>query len=186
MKAALADGGVLEGGDWAEGWQYGPLAVAEYALAARVAAAHGIEVAGVDRWLEALLRRTVYALEPDDRTFALGDTEDEQPSLAPSALPLDAVALGDAPAPSRAQALGERRRLGLRADDFPLYDALAEGAGVTPTDVPRASWPTSYLAVAAGALYARTSWRSRRRVDRGGAAIGPTTSITPTTTPATW
>src|SRR5262249_22033822 len=39
MAAALADGGCLDGGDWAEGWQYGPLSVVEYALAARIARA---------------------------------------------------------------------------------------------------------------------------------------------------
>src|SRR5207344_696027 len=42
MAAALASGGILEGGDWAEGWQYGPLSVAEYALAARVASRAGV------------------------------------------------------------------------------------------------------------------------------------------------
>ena len=30
MAAALSPGSVLEGGDWDEGWQYGPLAVASY------------------------------------------------------------------------------------------------------------------------------------------------------------
>ena len=35
MLAAVSPGGVLEGGDWLEGWQYGPLSVMEYALSIR-------------------------------------------------------------------------------------------------------------------------------------------------------
>src|SRR4051812_43646014 len=73
MVAAFAGGGVLDGGDWAEGWQYGPLSVAEYALASRIAARAGIRVAGVDAWLAGLLRRHVYALSPGDKVFAGGD-----------------------------------------------------------------------------------------------------------------
>ena len=64
MTRALAPGGVLDGGDWGEGWQYGPLSVAEYALAARAIEAHGVDVPGIDRWLEALLVRFVHGLSP--------------------------------------------------------------------------------------------------------------------------
>ena len=46
MAGALASGGVLDGGDWIEGWQYGPLAVAEYALAARAITRQGVTVDG--------------------------------------------------------------------------------------------------------------------------------------------
>ena len=48
MTHALAPGGILDGGDWPEGWQYGPLAVAHYSLAARIARRAGIKVDGVE------------------------------------------------------------------------------------------------------------------------------------------
>jgi hypothetical protein len=160
MAAALASGGILEGGDWAEGWQYGPLSVAEYALAARVISRAGVPVAGVGAWLAGLLRRHVYALSPGDRVYAGGDTENEEPNVAPALLTLDAVALGDAPASERRWARGEIARLGLSDDNFVLYDALA-AAGAPPADVPRLTWPTWYESAATGTLYARTRWNDR-------------------------
>ena len=160
MAAALAAGGILDGGDWAEGWQYGPLSVAEYALATRVASRAGIPVAGVAPWLAGLLRRHVYALSPADRVYAGGDTENEEPNLEPSLLTLDAVALGDAPGEDRRWARGELARLGLHDDNFLLYDALA-AAGDPPADVPRLTWPTWYASAATGTLYARTRWDDR-------------------------
>ncbi len=160
MAAALASGGILDGGDWAEGWQYGPLSVAEYALTARVAKRAGIPVAGIEPWLAGLLRRHVYALSPGDRVYAGGDTENEEPNLAPALLTLDAVALGDAPANERRWARAEIARLGLHDDNFVLYDALA-AAGDPPADVPRLTWPTWYESAATGTLYARTRWDDR-------------------------
>lgn len=160
MAAALAAGGILDGGDWAEGWQYGPLSVAEYALAARVARRAGIPVAGTEPWLASLLRRHVYALSPADRVYAGGDTEEEAANLTPALLTLDAVALGDARDEDRRWARGEIARLGLRDDHFLLYDALA-AAGPPPADVPRLTWPTWYEAAATGTLYARTRWDDR-------------------------
>jgi MYXO-CTERM domain-containing protein len=160
MAAALASGGILEGGDWAEGWQYGPLSVAEYALAARLASRAGIPVAGIEAWLAGLLRRHVYALSPGDRVYAGGDTENDQPNLDPALLTLDAVALGDAPDSERRWARGEIARLGLHDDNFVLYDALA-AAGGPPAEVPRLTWPTWYESVATGTLYARTRWDDR-------------------------
>jgi hypothetical protein len=160
MAAALASGGILEGGDWAEGWQYGPLSVAEYALAARVVSRAGVPVAGVGAWLAGMLRRHVYALSPGDRVYAGGDTENEEPNLAPALLTLDAVALGDAPGNERRWARGEIARLHLVDDSFVLYDALA-AAGDPPADVPRLTWPTWYESAATGTLYARTRWDDR-------------------------
>jgi uncharacterized protein (TIGR03382 family) len=160
MAAALASGGILDGGDWAEGWQYGPLSVAEYALAARVASRAGIPVAGIAPWLASLLRRHVYALSPGDRVYAGGDTENEAPNLDPALLTLDAVALGDAPRDEQRWARGEIARLGLHDDSFLLYDALA-AAGDPPADVPRLTWPTWYESPATGTLYARTRWDDR-------------------------
>jgi hypothetical protein len=160
LGGALAEGGVLEGGDWPEGWQYGPLSVAELALGARAMKRAGIEVPGVGRWLGAVLRRHVHGLSPGSGVFAGGDTEAETPNLPPNVLVLDAVALGDAAPDDRRWARGELSRLALTDNDFLLYDALA-GVGDRPVVPPRAKWPTAYLAAGTGTFYARTRWDDR-------------------------
>ena len=157
MAQALASGGVLDGGDWNEGWQYGPLAVAEYALAARIARAHGLPAEGVARWLTALLRRHVYALTPSDRMWAGGDYDDEHAHIAANILTLDAIALGDATPSDRKWARGEIARLQLTDTNYLLYDALA-AVGDPGEPVPRTGWPTWYLAPETGTLFTRTSW----------------------------
>ena len=157
MAGALAHNGLLEGGDWPEGWQYGPLSVAEIALGARLMRAAGVEVPGVARWLSALLRHHVYALSPNDRVFPSGDLEDEHPNAPPSVLTLDAIALGDATPDDKRWARGELSRLKLSDRDSLLYDALA-GVGDKPVLPPRASWPTWYVAAGTGTLFARTRW----------------------------
>jgi hypothetical protein len=157
IVGALADDGVLAGGDWPEGWQYGPLAVAEYSLGARVMRSAGVEVPGLARWLHALLQHHVYALSPADGMFAGGDAEPELANLKPHVLELDAVALGDASPDDKRWARGELSRLGLIDSDWLLYDALAT-VGDKPMLPPRGSWPTWYLAAGTGTLYARTRW----------------------------
>ena len=158
MAAALAPGGVLDGGDWPEGWQYGPLSIANYALAARVARANGIEVKGIDTWLASVLRRHVYGLSPSDRVYAGQDTEAEQPNLEPHVLTLDAIALGDARPEDKAWAKGELNRLKLVDRDYLLYDALAAAGPDKPALAPRDKWPTWYSSTATGTVYARTRW----------------------------
>ncbi|HEY0482135.1 MAG TPA: hypothetical protein VGD37_31665, partial [Kofleriaceae bacterium] len=137
MAAALAPGGVLDGGDWDEGWQYGPLSVAEYALAARIVRPYGARVDGVPAWLGAVLRRHVYALNPSDRLWVGGDLDDDVAYPEASLMTLAAVALGDASRDDRRWALGELIRLRLRDRDSPLYIALA-AVGDPPAPVPRA------------------------------------------------
>lgn len=160
MAPALSDEGILRGGDWPEGWQYGPLSVAEYALAMRIARGAGIEVNGSSKWLASVFRRHVYGLSPADGVYPLADTENEAPNLPPNVLTLDAVALGDAPPDEKRWARGELSRLELADQESLLYDALA-GVGDRPVLVPRASWPTWYLAEGTGTLYARTRWDDR-------------------------
>lgn len=157
MQAALARGGALDGGDWDEGWQYGPLAVAEYALAARIARASGIAVDGVPAWLGSLLRRHVHALSPSDRLWAGGDFDDEHAYTTANPLTLSAVALGDASAEDKQFARGELVRLKLVDQNYLLYDALAT-VGDPPRLVPRAAWPTWYRAGATATLFTRTTW----------------------------
>jgi len=157
MAGALTSDGVLAGGNWPEGWQYGPLSVAEYALAARVGKRAGLDIPGIQPWLSSLLRHHVYSLSPSDTVYAGGDTEAETAHLAPHVLTLDAVALGDASGDDRMWARGELARLRLVDRDYYLYDALA-AIGAKPEPPPRAAWPTWYVAAATGTLYARTRW----------------------------
>ena len=157
LAAALSDDGVLAGGDWPEGWQYGPLAVASYSLAARAMKGAGVDVPGIAHWLDGVLHHHVYALSPGDGVFAGGDTEEEAANLKPSVLELDAIAFGDASPDDKRWARGELSRLQLADKDFLLFDALA-GVGDKPVLPPRASWPTWYLAHGTGTLFARTRW----------------------------
>lgn len=159
MTKAFAEGGVLDGGDWAEGWQYGPLSVAHYALTLRVMRRHGVELGAAKTWPVDLLRRHVYALTTDDRLFVGGDTQTEEPYLEPYVFGMAAIALSDAaPLDTRAYAVAEMDRLGLASPEFLLFDALARGVGVKGKPVPRASWPTWYVAKGTSTLYARTRW----------------------------
>ncbi len=159
MAAAFAPGGILDGGDWPEGWQYGPLAIAHYSLAARAARDAGIRVEGVDRWLASVLRRHTYALSPSDRLYVGQDTESETPNVEPHVLTLDAIALGDAAPEIRAQARAELSRLRIADKDYFLYDALATGDAGTP--IARETWPTLYASPNTGTIYTRTRWDSR-------------------------
>ncbi len=162
MARALGPGGSLDGGDWGEGWQYAPLSVAEYAIAARAMARLGAAPAGVREWLDAILRRHVHALSPGALIFIGGDTQNEQPNLPPNFLTLSAVVLGDASPDSKAWAAHEIQRLKLSEDSmakqFALYGALAAAANVTPAPVPRESWPTFYLARGMSNFYTRSHW----------------------------
>jgi hypothetical protein len=160
MAAAFAKGGVLDGGDWPEGWQYGPLSVAEYALATRIARKAGITVDGVEPWLSSLLRRHVYALSPADGVYPGGDTENEAPNLAPNVLTLDAVAVGESTPDEKRWARSELGRLKITDSNYLLYDSLAN-TGERPIPLPRPAWPTWYISAATSTVYARTRWDDR-------------------------
>jgi uncharacterized protein (TIGR03382 family) len=160
MAAALSTGGVLDGGDWAEGWQYGPLSVAEYSLASRVAKANGLAVPGVAAWLSSVLRRHVYALTPSDRLWAGGDFDDGHAYMPPQSMVLVAIAIGDANPDDKKWAKGELSRLKLLDKDWLLYDALAT-VGDPPALVPREAWPTWYTTTATATLFTRSTWDDR-------------------------
>jgi hypothetical protein len=70
MAHALSSEGVLAGGNWPEGWQYGPLSVAEYSLGARVMREAGAKIEGVPEWLSGVLRHHVYSLNPSEGVSA--------------------------------------------------------------------------------------------------------------------
>src|SRR5690606_38325005 len=119
---ALSRDGVLAGGNWPEGWQYGPLSDAEYSLAARAMREAGVPMPGVATWLSSVLRHHVYSLSPSDGVYPGGDTEARTPTLRPHVLTLSAIVRGDATAQDKAWARGELVRLGLVDLDWFLYD----------------------------------------------------------------
>ena len=160
MAKAFAPGGVLDGGDWGEGWQYGPLSVVEYSIAARAMAAQGVTVPGVRAWLDALLLRTIHARAPGGGIFVGGDTQAETANLPPNSNTYFAVLAGDASPTSKQWAAAELAPLGNKTD-FPLLGALAAGANVKPVQAPRATFPTTYLAGGTGAFFARTDWSAQ-------------------------
>ncbi|MBK8411963.1 MAG: hypothetical protein IPL19_28805 [Sandaracinaceae bacterium] len=159
MASGVAARGALGGGDWLEGWQYGPLSVASYSLAARAMHEQGESLPFMDGYLAEVLQRYVHGLTPDDRWFVGGDTDEDAPALAPSALVLNAIIAGNVADSVRAEARGELQRLALPgARDFMLfYEALASAEPGDAAAIDRSALPTGYLAAGAGNLYARTA-----------------------------
>ncbi len=160
MAKALAPGGILDGGDWWEGWQYAPLSIAEYALTAGVAGKHGLKIDGIDKWLAGTLMRSVHARSGARDTIApLGDVEDKTPpSMNMDPLTLLGVMLGPAPDAVRSQAAAEYNRLGLKVKDNFLFVALAHANKIKAAPVALEKWPTAYYAPGTRAFYARTTW----------------------------
>ncbi len=157
MAGVFSDNGLLAGGAWPEGWQYGPLSVAEIAIGARMMRNAGVLVSTA-RWLDQVLRVHVYGLTPSDGVFAGGDADEEEHAyIKTGVLTLDAIALGDASDDDRRWARGELARLQLVDVDWLLYDALA-GVGDKPVLPPRQLWPTWYVANAVRTVFARANW----------------------------
>ena len=153
--------GVLRGGDWGEGWQYGPLSIVEYALAARAVAPHGVNIQPVAQWLREIVIRHVYGLTPaGNSTYAVGDADLENAYLPVRQGTLTAVVAGPAALETKQWAMAELLRLDLLGDktDFQLFPALAEAERVNPVDFPREKSPRTYLAAGTSILYARSSW----------------------------
>ena len=161
MKGAAAPGALLDGGDWGEGWQYGPLAVAGYALAARAMIEQGIPLPEYQRWAEQVVLRQVHSLSPNDKgIFVGGDTQAETASLPPNPWTLTSMLAGPTPETSARWARAEIDRLHLvgESKSFLLFDALADARNVAPLAFPRDTAPTFYLSKGNGALFARSTW----------------------------
>jgi hypothetical protein len=154
--------GVLTGGDWGEGWQYGPLSIANYALAARAVAPYGVDVAPLGQWLEDVFLRHAYAMTPSgQRTLVVGDTQSEQPHIAVRRDTLEPVVFGPAPERAREWARAELARLD---DDereqlgFLLFGALADATPGRAVDFPREGLGRAFFARGTSILYARSRW----------------------------
>jgi hypothetical protein len=157
MVPALADGGVLSGGDWPEGWQYGPLSVLEYSLAARAMNDAGVAIPGIDTWASSLPWRFAHGLTPLTRmTYVAGDSDNTTPHRAPANGALLAAIAGPANAQAKSLARQLNSELGL-SNENPLFDALALAAS-GPSTAMSSNSPTHHLARGAGNWYVRGSW----------------------------
>lgn len=174
LAPSFAPGGVLDGGDWPEGWQYGPLSVTEHALAARAMQDNGVSIPGAAEWADSLVLRFAYGLTPlTKQAYAAGDSDNETPNREPENGALVAAIAGPGSAKAKAWARKLNTELGLKNENA-LFDALAEAKSgenaALPSDLPR-----NYLAKGTGNWYLRSSFEgsavwgvfqcSRRLVD---------------------
>jgi MYXO-CTERM domain-containing protein len=157
LAAALAPGGVLEGGDWPEGWQYGPLSVAEYALSAHALNQVGVETPGLEAWLRQAVTRQHYALLPAaPEHFIAGDNDSETVYTSVSQVWLSAVLASSRAEETRVRARAIMRKAGLDFD-ADLFGVLGSPEAPAPVDFPD-DLATSYLAPGAGNYYVRSGW----------------------------
>ena len=118
--------GAMVGGDWLEGWQYGPLSVREYAVAARTLEAFGQPEPEMDAWTDSLVVRYIYATVPTmDGMWVGGDFESTtQVYEPPNAGVLDAVRAGPSSDQAAAWAISMAQQQNLTGSaDF--YGAMA-------------------------------------------------------------
>jgi MYXO-CTERM domain-containing protein len=157
LAKGLAPGGVLAGGDWPEGWQYGPLSVLEHALGVRALADNGFSVPGADTWADSLVLRFANDLTPVTRqVYPAGDSDNTTPNRDPDNGPLLAVIAGPASEQSKAWARKLNADLALQNDN-PLFDALAAARTGASTALP-SDLPTNHLAAGTGNWYVRGSF----------------------------
>jgi hypothetical protein len=154
--------GVLVGGDWIEGWQYGPLSVLEYAFSARALIENGVPLPEMETWAGEIVLNQIYALTPArDGVYSHGDLESDVIHPAPSGRVLRAVYGGT----RNEEALGYARfladSLDLGGGNHPL-EAIAEvlGAAATPVDFNAQERPLFRLTRGTRTVYARSSWET--------------------------
>jgi hypothetical protein len=155
----LAPTGALSGGDWAEGWQYGPLSVLEYALSARALEEQGVALPAMHQWATDLTLRFVYGLLPSrDASYVGGDTSSETVYVEPNGRVLVSTLAGPGSDQAASWAAFLRANVAKDKDDSPVLDALGEARAVTPVDPATAKLPLWYLAKGTRNVYARSSF----------------------------
>lgn len=159
MQDASQPGGALSGGDWAEGWQYGPLSVMEYALVTRGLEEQGVQLPYMEKYLSEIVLRHLYGTVPDKSgIFVAGDYDSENAVMPLPVLALQAVLAGPAAIGSKAWARGALT--GMKADPTPLFrvfNALADASEGEVTPFPTSS-PTAYATKSTRVVFARGSW----------------------------
>ena len=172
--------GALVGGDWPEGWQYGPLSVTEYAFAARVLEEQGSSWPELRAWADDLTLRFLHGLTPDGREmYAGGDAENDRANDAANGSPLLATLLGPSSARGAGWAAFLRHQLGLGRFGAPALEALAEARVVTPID-PTRRWPAALVPRARHAQPVRTQQLGQGCL-LGGADLGAAAGGRPST-----
>lgn len=159
LNDPAAPAGALVGGDWAEGWQYGPLSVYEYAMAARALEESGAALPAMDTWTSSLVLHLLYATEPAGTGMYPGGDFDDDATWAPvGTTAVNAIRVGPSSqtAAEWAQALYDAKKL---APSGFVYDIVAETRGASAVDYNATARPTFYLARGTGNFFARTSWK---------------------------
>ncbi len=155
----LKPGGAIDGGDWPEGWQYGPLSVMEYALSARALEEQGASLPQLRAWLGQVALSYLYAVPPaKDGLFTNGDLDWDEPVARLNPRPLLGVIAGfaaDEPASWARHLLDSSVELG---EENPVFEALAEARGIAPVDFESTDPPHWYLAGGARKLFVRSAW----------------------------
>ena len=152
--------GALVGGDWAEGWQYGPLSVLEYAVSARAIEENGASLPEMAAWTNSLAVRYIHATVPAlDGQWVGGDYDNDRVYQSPATNEVDAVLAGPSSDEAASWALSMKAKQSLGGGGY-FYNALAELRGVTAADFTAQSPAPALWYVARGtrALYARTAW----------------------------
>ena len=161
--------GVMLGGSWGEGWQYGPLSVLEYAASATALELSGASLPAMDAWANSLVLRNIYATTPGSGFEWCGtaDCDITTTNLTHNVNELDAVLVGPTSDQAASWALAAKQADGLQdgtfiynfADTY-LYNAFAETRTGTPADFTKQTPPPPlwYLARGTREVYARTSW----------------------------
>jgi hypothetical protein len=152
--------GPILGGDWGEGWQYGPLSVIEYAAATLALEQNGASLPQMDAWLNSLMLRNIYSATPplDGQFCGDGDCDVAQPNQDPSANQLDAVLLG--PSSDEAASWAAFMKAQQNVSGNYVYNALAELRSAKLSDY-RAQTPAPplwYLARGTRSMFVRTGW----------------------------
>ncbi len=157
---ATAPPGVMLGGDWGEGWQYGPMSVLEYALAARVLEENGASLPEMDAWANSLIVRYIHSTVPHlDGEYVGGDFEAQTVYAVPQPPVLDAVIAGTTSPTAKAWAQSFRTAQGLGVLNQPSFaDVLAEIDTTAPVNYVTPSTPLWYLAKGTRTLYGRSDW----------------------------
>jgi MYXO-CTERM domain-containing protein len=155
--------GALVGGDWPEGWQYGPLSVFEYAFAARVLDENNVPLPELGVWADALTVRFLHGLLPSQGgMYVGGDTEADTPWVVANGGPLMATMVGPSSPRAAGWAAYLRSKLGVARWGPPAFSALAEARDVAPRDPLEGEGgkgrPLWYLARGTRNVYARSAW----------------------------
>jgi hypothetical protein len=151
--------GALVGGDWPEGWQYGPLSITEYGFATRALLEQGVEMAPLSAWANDITLREIYGLLPNQKgKYIGGDTSVSTFFADPNGAAFNITRMGPGSDQVAGWASFMSNRLFPGKKEGSLWQALADARGAAAVDPTQASLPLWYLARGTRNLYARNSW----------------------------